>query len=81
MSERLISVEPATGSQLWQGTASDVAAEVARVAESWPAWASTSITSRIETMRRFANIVRAKEEALTDLIARETGKPLWDART
>ncbi len=81
MSERLISVEPATGSQLWQGTASDVAAEVERVTESWPAWASTSITSRIETMRRFANVVRAKEEALIDLIARETGKPLWDART
>lgn len=81
MSERLISIEPATGRQLWQGMASDTGAEIARVAEIWPAWAATSITSRIETMRRFANVVRAKEEALTDLIARETGKPLWDART
>ena len=31
--------------------------------------------------RRFVNVVRAHEEELADLIARETGKPLWDART
>ncbi len=36
---------------------------------------------RIETLRRFANVVRAKADAFADLIARETGKPLWESRT
>lgn len=81
MSATLTSTEPATGALLWQGTASDVEAEVARVQAAWPNWAAKPISYRIETLRRFVNVVRANEDALADLIARETGKPLWDART
>ncbi|WP_022682722.1 succinylglutamate-semialdehyde dehydrogenase [Sphingobium bisphenolivorans] len=81
MSAQLTSTEPATGALLWQGTASDVEAEVARACAAWPRWAAQPIAYRIETLRRFVNVVRANEEALADLIARETGKPLWDART
>ncbi|UXC91327.1 succinylglutamate-semialdehyde dehydrogenase [Sphingobium sp. RSMS] len=81
MSAALTSFEPATGALLWQGTASDVEAEVARACAAWPKWAAQPIAYRIETLRRFVNVVRANEEALADLIARETGKPLWDART
>ncbi|WP_176595284.1 MULTISPECIES: succinylglutamate-semialdehyde dehydrogenase [Sphingobium] len=81
MSAALTSIEPATGALLWQGTASDVEAEVARARAAWPKWAAQPIAYRIETLRRFVNVVRANEEALADLIARETGKPLWDART
>jgi succinylglutamic semialdehyde dehydrogenase len=36
---------------------------------------------RIETMRRVANVVRGKKDAFADLIARETGKPLWESAT
>lgn len=81
MSATLTSTEPATGAPLWQGAASDVEAEVARVRAAWPDWAAKPIAYRIETLRRFVNVVRANEEKLVDLIARETGKPLWDART
>ena len=81
MSATLTSTEPATGVLLWQGTSSDVEAEVARVHAAWPRWAAKPVAYRIETLRRFANVVRANEDALADLIARETGKPLWDART
>src|SRR3546814_9802253 len=48
---------------------------------SWPEWAAKPVTFRTETLRRFANRVKAEGEALADLIARETGKPLWEART
>lgn len=81
MSATLTSTEPATGVLLWQGTSSDVEAEVARVHAAWPRWAAKPVAYRIETLRRFVNVVRANEDALADLIARETGKPLWDART
>jgi succinylglutamic semialdehyde dehydrogenase len=81
MPANLISTEPATGAHLWQEEVSDVNAEVDRARLAWPAWAAKPLTFRIETLRRFANAVRASEDKLTDLIARETGKPLWDART
>ena len=76
----LTSHEPATGTLLWQGEAGDVDAEVARAQAAWPRWAAQPIAYRIETLRRFVNVVRKHEDALVDLIARETGKPLWDAR-
>jgi succinylglutamic semialdehyde dehydrogenase len=76
----LTSHEPATGTLLWQGEPGNVDAEVARARAAWPRWAAQPIAYRIETLRRFVNVVRKHEDALADLIARETGKPLWDAR-
>lgn len=80
MSEKIISYEPATGSQIWEGEAGDIDAEIARAEKCWPKWAAMPHTFRIETLQRFTNGVRAAEEKLTDLIARETGKPVWEAR-
>jgi len=77
----LISYEPATGAVLWRGQSGDVDAEVAMARANWAAWASHPLTYRIEAMRRFANVVRGKHELFADTIARETGKPLWEART
>ncbi len=81
MSETLTSIEPATGQQIWQAPLSDVAAEVRLVERCWPAWAAMAFTYRIETMRRFANCVRAAEDTLASLISRETGRPLWDTKS
>ena len=39
MSDTLLSLEPATGNELWRGTASDVDREVAIARGAWPAWA------------------------------------------
>jgi succinylglutamic semialdehyde dehydrogenase len=77
----IISFEPATGAEYWRGPVSDVDAEVATARAHWAEWASQPVTVRMEAMRRFANVVRSRNEALADCIARETGKPLWEART
>ncbi|WP_242139535.1 succinylglutamate-semialdehyde dehydrogenase [Sphingomonas sp. TREG-RG-20F-R18-01] len=81
MSSDLLSYEPATGALLWQGATGDADAEVAAARAGWPIWAAQPLTNRIETLRRVANVVRARADAFADLIARETGKPLWEART
>ena len=78
---RLISTEPATGAELWSGECGDAAAQVAAARAAFPAWAAQAVTYRAETRRRFANVVRAREAEFADLIARETGKPLWEAKT
>lgn len=77
----IVSIEPATGATYWRGPIGDVDAEVAMARESWAEWAAKPVTVRIEAMRRFVNVVRTKSDALTDCIARETGKPLWEARS
>ncbi|HEY6869476.1 MAG TPA: succinylglutamate-semialdehyde dehydrogenase [Novosphingobium sp.] len=81
MSEPIVSTAPATGEELWHGQPGDVEDVVARAQRGWPAWAAQPLATRIELMRRFANEVRKDLEALATLIARETGKPLWEARS
>jgi len=77
----IISTEPATGAVLWRQKIGDVDTEVAHARRSWAEWAARPLAYRIEALRRFANVVRQKADAFTDLLARETGKPLWEART
>ena len=59
MSETLISLEPATGEELWRGPVSDVDAEVEIARRAWPEWASKPVTFRTETLRRFVDRVKA----------------------
>src|SRR4051794_26521798 len=77
----LISTDPSTGEIVWSGNPGDAATEVAAAREAWPEWAAHSHAYRIEALRRFANVVRKREAEFADLIARETGKPLWETRT
>ncbi|MFN2472940.1 MAG: succinylglutamate-semialdehyde dehydrogenase [Sphingomicrobium sp.] len=81
MTAKLVSTEPATGAELWSGEVGDAAHEVAAARAGLAAWVAHSVAFRTETMRRFANVVRSKEAAFADLIAREAGKPLWEAKT
>ncbi len=77
----IISIEPATGATYWRGPVSSVETEVALARDAGPEWSARPLTNRIETLRRFVNVVRQKSDALADCISRETGKPLWEART
>jgi succinylglutamic semialdehyde dehydrogenase len=77
----LISTDPATGEQIWSGDIGDAAGEVAAARAAWPEWVAHSVSFRVEALRRFANVVRAKEEEFAELISKETGKPFWEAKT
>ncbi|HZF46473.1 MAG TPA: succinylglutamate-semialdehyde dehydrogenase [Sphingomonadaceae bacterium] len=80
-SDAIISLEPATGAELWRGMPGDVDEAVALARHTWHNWAALPVANRIELVRRFANEVRKANEAFAELIARETGKPLWETRT
>jgi succinylglutamic semialdehyde dehydrogenase len=78
------SVDPANGKIIWTGAAAtkaecDAAAVRARIA--FPGWSAESIESRIEIAERFADIVTENAAVLAECIAREVGKPLWEAKT
>ncbi|GAO39139.1 succinylglutamate-semialdehyde dehydrogenase [Sphingomonas changbaiensis NBRC 104936] len=77
----LISYEPATGAELWRAPIGNADAEVAAARAAWADWARRPLDERIAILRRFAELAKERKELFADLIARETGKPLWEART
>ena len=81
MTNEIVSFEPATGVELWRAACGDVDEIVSRARSAWPAWAAQPLATRMELLRRFANEVRKEAESFAELIARETGKPLWEAHT
>jgi succinylglutamic semialdehyde dehydrogenase len=81
MDLELISTEPATGATFWRGAISDVDAEVTEARKNWASWGAQPVAARCEVLKRFATITRSKLEDLANCIARETGKPIWEART
>ena len=81
MATTLVSTDPATGEDVWSGPIGDASAEVAAARAAWRGWAAHSTAFRIEALRRFANVVRKREQEFAELISKETGKPFWEART
>ena len=75
------STDPMTGAVVWQGEDADVDAAVAAARAAQPGWALRPLADRIAIAQRFAEVVTANAEEFAATIARETGKPLWEART
>ncbi|HEX7854346.1 MAG TPA: succinylglutamate-semialdehyde dehydrogenase [Sphingobium sp.] len=80
----LISTDPCTGAEVWRGpmasaAAIDTAVSRARIAQ--PDWESGPLDDRIAIARAFAATVKADSARLAQCIAREVGKPLWEAET
>lgn len=78
------SENPATGEEIWKGhsaTAADTdrAVQAARVA--FLRWGFSSLDERLAVLKVFQSIVEAKKEELSHILAQETGKVLWDARS
>ncbi len=77
----LVSTDPCTGEVVWQGSPGDPLAAVAAARASQPGWAATRLADRAAVAHAFAAVVTARAQAFATLIARETGKPLWETRT
>ncbi len=75
------STDPMTGAVLWQGIDADVDGAVAAARAAQPGWALLPLAERIVIAQRFAEAVKAKSEEFAAMISRETGKPIWEART
>ena len=81
---QLISTNPADGSIVWQGSAAahdEIDPAVALARRTFPGWSARPIDDRIHFLRQFAKVLEIRKEGLASLIAREIGKPLWEART
>lgn len=84
MSQSFTSIDPASGETLWEGAAAsadDCARALAAARTAFPAWAARSADARIAVLQRYAAVLGERQAALAEAIARETGKPLWEAQT
>ncbi|NUU65525.1 succinylglutamate-semialdehyde dehydrogenase [Enterobacteriaceae bacterium BIT-l23] len=75
---------PVTGETLWQGNGAsppevEAACNAARAA--FPDWARRPLETRFAILERFAALMEQQRDALAQTIARETGKPRWEALT
>lgn len=75
---------PVSGEVLWQGNDADAAqvGQACRAARAaFPRWARLSFAERQAVVERFAGLLERNKAELTAIIARETGKPRWEAAT
>jgi succinylglutamic semialdehyde dehydrogenase len=76
------SENPATGEVIWQGNAASgdqvaQAVEAARTAQA--GWVALSYDARLKHLQNFADAASTVKADLAEMIAKETGKVLWDA--
>lgn len=79
----LRSIDPATNDIVWEGPEADAghcAQVLANARAAFPAWARTPLEERLAIARRYAALLQERAETFAQLIARETGKVLWDSR-
>ncbi len=82
--ERRVKSNPVSGEVVWQGYDADAeqvreAGDAARAA--FAGWARQSFSARQAIVERFASLLESHKQAITETIARETGKPRWEAAT
>lgn len=83
-SEPLQSFRPYDGTLLWEGdtaTERDIQRAVSRGRVAQREWAQVSLAERLAAARAFKAAVEADAEPFAQLIAEETAKPFWEART
>lgn len=78
------SKSPGTGETVWEGasaSADDVDRAVRSARRAFASWSARSFDERCAIAKRFAELLGERKETLAAAIGRETGKPLWEART
>ncbi len=84
MADALVSRSPADAAdEIGRFAVADrsaIDAAVMRARSAFPAWRDSGFEARAAVLRRFAALARERSEEVAQLIAREVGKALWDAR-
>lgn len=78
------SINPGDGTLVWQGGAAnnqqvDAAIDAARQAA--PKWGCRDFSERENIVLKFAELLDQHQQDISEAIAKETGKPRWEAKT
>jgi succinylglutamic semialdehyde dehydrogenase len=75
------SIDPATGETVWEGAAAsgtEVQAAADRARAAFPDWTDRSRQDRIDAVKRYQAVLKARAPEMAEAISRETGKALWE---
>ncbi|WP_031309401.1 succinylglutamate-semialdehyde dehydrogenase [Sphingobium sp. C100] len=78
----LQSFDPASRELVWEGpvaNADDCRHAIATARAALPGWRALPVDQRIAVVRRYAEVLEERRAMLAQLIARETGKLLWES--
>ncbi len=73
---------PSDGSQIWSGCAAtqdDVGLAFKAARDAFESWSRTPLAARMDIVKRYKELALAAKNSMGELIAKETGKQLWDA--
>lgn len=82
--EAMTSVSPYDNQVVWQGdsaTPAQVESAVTAAREAFLTWKKLSFAEREAIVLKFAEKVKENSEEIAQIIAKETGKPIWETRT
>ncbi|MDN2482241.1 succinylglutamate-semialdehyde dehydrogenase [Vibrio agarivorans] len=82
--EAMQSVSPFNDEVIWQGdsaTPAQVESAVSAARAAFSSWKKLTFTQREAHVLAFADKLEERAEQLAEVIAQETGKPLWETRT
>ncbi|NBU20041.1 aldehyde dehydrogenase family protein [bacterium] len=54
---------------------------VSSARHAWKSWKKTRLEDRISYLKKYQSAVKKREAQIAEMIAREIGKPLWEAKT
>ncbi|MBT1449855.1 succinylglutamate-semialdehyde dehydrogenase [Glaciecola sp. XM2] len=78
------SIDPAKNQSVWKGKAASpeqVESALLAARKAFIDWSLSSFESRLKIVKRFAALLEEHKQEFTKTIAKETGKPEWEAAT
>jgi succinylglutamic semialdehyde dehydrogenase len=82
MSQIFQSKNPATGTVIWEGSLTStemLSKQIETAQRAFKTWSTTSLSERIQILRRYAEILIQEKEHLIGELSEETGKPRWES--
>ncbi|MGQ8365994.1 succinylglutamate-semialdehyde dehydrogenase [Glaciecola sp. 1036] len=78
------SIDPAKNKSIWEGetaTSDQVGQAVNAARQAFPEWSLMSLEARLVFVQAYKEALESNKQALAQIIAEETGKPLWETAT
>lgn len=72
-------IDPSTGQKLWDvpiASEKDLNDAVESAKKAFPSWRDTPVEKRKEALLKFGDLMTAHQEELTNVMCKETGKPV-----
>lgn len=82
--DTIVSINPADAKDIWSGAAADskqADAAVTAAQNAFLKWSLQTVEQRAAILEKFGQQLEQQKDGLAQVLAQETGKPLWESKT